>query len=153
LRAFKSLLSVNGSIAGLTPVNLQHTSHGISAQPGIITLGGQGDSFYEYMLKQYIAGGLQDTVFLDAYTNAMAGMREWLLGTTAPTSAGGFMFVGTLPSIIIAELSEQRQQRGSAYGSDLLSSKVEHLQCFLPGTLALGHLHGVETGAAMHCTI
>ena len=27
--------------------------------------------------------------------------------------------------------------------------KMDHLVCFLPGTLALGHLHGVNTGATL----
>ena len=32
-----------------------------------------------------------------------------------------------------------------------LSAKVDHLTCFLPGVLALGNLHGIETGAAATC--
>ena len=27
------------------------------------------------------------------------------------------------------------------------SKKMDHLVCFLPGLLALGHFHGIETGA------
>lgn len=29
------------------------------------------------------------------------------------------------------------------------SKKMDHLVCFLPGLLALGHFHGVETGAVL----
>jgi mannosyl-oligosaccharide alpha-1,2-mannosidase len=29
--------------------------------------------------------------------------------------------------------------------------KMDHLVCFLPGLLALGHLHGINTGASWQC--
>lgn len=28
------------------------------------------------------------------------------------------------------------------------SNKMEHLTCFVPGMLALGHYHGIETGVS-----
>ena len=53
----------------------------------------------------------------------MRGVRARLLAR----SAGGLLYVAELV--------------GGA-----LSPKMDHLVCFLPGALALGHLHGVSTG-------
>ena len=49
-----------------------------------ITLGARGDSYYEYMLKQYLVGGKKDKKLLGMYTEAMRGVRDLLLGETKP---------------------------------------------------------------------
>ena len=48
------------------------------------------------MLKQYIGGGKTQSAYLEAYTTAMGGVRDWLLGTTAPPSTGGLTFIGEM---------------------------------------------------------
>jgi hypothetical protein len=157
LRAYKLVLTAPGRVAGLTPIYLQRTNRDGHAQiavpSGHITFGARGDSYYEYMVKQYIAGGLRDATFLTAYTDAMAGVRRWLLGATAPAAVGGLMYVGEIDSHDIrpdAQMATLRsllpENRGSPPAA--LSPKVDHLTCFLPGVLALGHMHGVETGEA-----
>ena len=57
------------------------------------------------------------------YIRAMRGVRSRLLAR----SAGGLLYV--------AELVD-----------GTLVPKMDHLVCFLPGVLALGHLHGLNTG-------
>lgn len=49
-----------------------------------ITLGARGDSYYEYMLKQYLVGGKKDKKLLDMYTESMRGVRDLLLRETKP---------------------------------------------------------------------
>jgi hypothetical protein len=49
-----------------------------------VSLGARGDSFYEYMLKQYLLGGKKDNNLLEMYTEAMRGVRDVLLAETAP---------------------------------------------------------------------
>jgi hypothetical protein len=68
-----------------------------------------------------------DSHLLDAYTAAMRALRKRLLGG----SPGGMRWVG--------EVLNSNDPGPPA-------SKLEHLTCFLPGLLALGHIHGVETG-------
>ena len=58
----------------------------------------------------------------------MGGMRARLL---ARSGGGGLLYV--------AELVD-----GGAL------PKMDHLVCYLPGLLALGHLHGINTGAKLY---
>ncbi|GAB4818126.1 hypothetical protein N2152v2_005172 [Parachlorella kessleri] len=93
------------------------------------TLGARADSYYEYLLKQWLITGKQPgSPLLGRYVDAMRAVRTRLLRRTAPTAAGGLVYVG-----------EQARPGMAA------SSKMDHLVCFLPGLLALGDLHGVST--------
>jgi hypothetical protein len=49
-----------------------------------ITLGARGDSYYEYMLKQYLVGGKKDEKLLVMYVESMRGVRDLLLAQTKP---------------------------------------------------------------------
>lgn len=87
-----------------------------------ITLGARGDSYYEYLLKQWIQNGAKyDTndkehYLLDDWLIAVKGIKEKLLRRSKP---GNLLFVGELLS-------------------DSFSPKMDHLVCFLPGNFALG---------------
>lgn len=87
------------------------------------------------MLKQYIMGGKRDKNLLSMYHKAMQGVRSILLGQTGRLDAGGLLFVGEL----------------NIHSRSKLSGKMDHLVCFLPGVLALGHFYGIETGAGHFC--
>lgn len=52
-----------------------------------ITLGARGDSYYEYMLKQYLVGGKKDSKLLEMYTESMRGVRDLLVGETKPCAS------------------------------------------------------------------
>ena len=82
-----------------------------------ITFGARADSYYEYLMKQYIQTGIKwlEEDFIDA----IEAMRKRLLQTTK----------GEHRLTYVAELSDG--------GS--ISPKQDHLVCFLPGTLALGY--------------
>ena len=125
---------------GLKPVDIKHNNtDGSIHNTGKVTFGAYGDSYYEYLLKQYIFTGKTDAALLDAYKAAMHGVRLWLLGETAPESLGGLMYLGQ------ADL--QSLSSNATYTKGLpLKTSMEHLVCFVPGLLALGHIHGIETG-------
>lgn len=53
--------------------------------------------------------------------------------TVYAVSSGGLMYVG----------------ERTAFMEGPPSKKMDHLVCFLPGLLALGHFHGIETGAVI----
>lgn len=112
--------------------NNEHAAHGllpIYLGPGSgrfqskasVTLGARGDSYYEYLLKQWLFSGKRDAEFLAEYQRAMRGVREVLV-----RDMGGFTFVGEI------------------LNGDDFSPKMDHLVCFLPGTLALGYWHGAD---------
>jgi hypothetical protein len=100
---------------------------------------------------------------------ALRGVRRNLLGRSA---ADGLLFVSEAgpPAAVAADDQQDSSQQqpagggGTGGGSAEAGSaakaagsgqqrrpktpKMDHLVCFLPGTLALGHLHGVNTGTA-----
>ena len=44
-----------------------------------VSVGGLGDSFYEYLIKTYIYTTEKDTVALEMYNDALDGIREHLV--------------------------------------------------------------------------
>ncbi|KAL3314577.1 Endoplasmic reticulum mannosyl-oligosaccharide 1,2-alpha-mannosidase [Cichlidogyrus casuarinus] len=87
-----------------------------------ITLGARGDSYYEYLLKVWVQTGKQSDLLKNAYIDAISEIMTRMSGRSQPN---GYLFIGELLS-------------GNAF-----SSKMDHLVCFLPGTLAYGYLHGM----------
>ena len=130
------LNNLPGKLDGLAPIFIN--SKGSKFANGLITLGARGDSYYEYMLKQYIARGRRDTQQLAMYIEAMGGVRKHLIRYTSPLEQGGLVY--------ISEWNMKLNKRKVVVFNRALM-KMDHLVCFVPGLLALGSLHGVETGA------
>ncbi|XP_048244954.1 endoplasmic reticulum mannosyl-oligosaccharide 1,2-alpha-mannosidase-like isoform X1 [Haliotis rufescens] len=107
--------------SGLVPIFINAQS-GNFRQSGTITVGARGDSYYEYLLKQWIQSGKKLDVFKEDYVEAIAGMKEKLVRRSEPSK---LLFVGELLS-------------GRSF-----SPKMDHLVCFLGGTLALGSYYGL----------
>jgi mannosyl-oligosaccharide alpha-1,2-mannosidase len=80
------------------------------------TLGGMGDSFYEYMLKTWLQGGKVEDKYRKMFDKAMDGAHENLVQKSVPD--------------------------GLTYVADLfngnLDRKMDHLACFMGGLWALG---------------
>ncbi|XP_036117287.1 endoplasmic reticulum mannosyl-oligosaccharide 1,2-alpha-mannosidase-like isoform X1 [Molossus molossus] len=112
--------SLSGKKDGLVPMFI-NTHSGLFTHVGVFTLGARADSYYEYLLKQWIQGGRQDSRLLDDYLEAVEGIKRHLLRRSEPSKLA---FVG--------ELTHGR-----------FSAKMDHLVCFLPGTLALGAHFGL----------
>ncbi|KAM8933491.1 endoplasmic reticulum mannosyl-oligosaccharide 1,2-alpha-mannosidase [Pelodytes ibericus] len=109
-----------GKRDGLVPMFI-NTNSGQFSHLGVFTLGARADSYYEYLLKQWIQSGKKEDVFLEDYIQAMEGVKRNLLRKSAPSH---LTFVGEL-----------------SHGH--FSPKMDHLVCFLPGTLALGAHNGI----------
>ena len=88
-----------------------------------ITLGARGDSYYEYLLKQWIQTGKTLDYLRADYNESMEGVMTRLVQKTHPS---GYTFIGELLS-----------------GGKDFKPKMDELVCFLSGTLALGHHHGL----------
>lgn len=52
--------SLSGKKDGLVPMFI-NTNSGLFTHPGVFTLGARADSYYEYLLKQWIQGGKKET--------------------------------------------------------------------------------------------
>ncbi|KAI3800768.1 hypothetical protein L1987_28862 [Smallanthus sonchifolius] len=116
-------------VEGLVPIYISPSSGEFSG--GNIRLGSRGDSYYEYLIKVWLQQRQSNWTYLhDMYVEAMKGVKHLLVKKSKPN---GLVFVGELPSGI----------------NGGFSPKMDHLVCFLPGTLALGATKGVTKAKAM----
>ncbi|XP_037078804.1 LOW QUALITY PROTEIN: mannosyl-oligosaccharide alpha-1,2-mannosidase IA-like [Pollicipes pollicipes] len=81
-----------------------------------ISVGALGDSFYEYLLKEWLRSGGADREALMLYRHAIGNVTERLVRTS---SQGGLTYV--------SELLNERPNH-----------KMDHLACFIGGLYALG---------------
>ncbi|XP_048004530.1 endoplasmic reticulum mannosyl-oligosaccharide 1,2-alpha-mannosidase isoform X1 [Leguminivora glycinivorella] len=107
---------------GLVPIFINPNT-GQFLPHATVTLGARGDSYYEYLLKQWLHTGKTINYLLDDYLTAIEGVREFLARRSTPNK---YLFIGELLA-----------------GSETFNPKMDHLTCFLPGTLALGHANGL----------
>lgn len=94
-----------------------------------IRLGSRGDSYYEYLIKQYLQTSENEPVYLDLWKESLEGVKKHLLTYTKHASL-----------TVLAE-----RQNGLAKE---LTPKMDHLVCFMPGTIALGVTGGSTVSAA-----
>eukprot|EP00636_Phaeomonas_parva_P000251 CAMPEP_0118864030 /NCGR_PEP_ID=MMETSP1163-20130328/8710_1 /TAXON_ID=124430 /ORGANISM="Phaeomonas parva, Strain CCMP2877" /LENGTH=1054 /DNA_ID=CAMNT_0006798099 /DNA_START=229 /DNA_END=3393 /DNA_ORIENTATION=- len=87
---------------------------------GDVTFGALGDSFYEYMLKVWLQGGKQETMYRRMYDAAVDGIIKSGIWTKTPQS--GYSVLGDL----------------KPGGRNVVKKKMDHLACFMAGVLALG---------------
>ncbi|KII94300.1 glycoside hydrolase family 47 protein [Plicaturopsis crispa FD-325 SS-3] len=111
----------------------------MSAQDGrfvtsAIRLGSRGDSYYEYLLKQYLQTNRTEEVYREMYDDTMTAIHNHLIQKSIATN-----------SIYTAELIPERNEKGEV--SWRLTPKQDHLVCFLGGSLMLG---ATTTGAIVH---
>ncbi|XP_045201287.2 endoplasmic reticulum mannosyl-oligosaccharide 1,2-alpha-mannosidase-like [Mercenaria mercenaria] len=106
---------------GLVPIFINAQS-GKLRNSGTISVGARGDSYYEYLLKQWLQTGKTEMKYKDDYVQAVEGMKTHLVRKSEPSKL-----------TYIGELLSGRN----------FSPKMDHLVCFMGGTLALGHLNGL----------
>ncbi|CAL8106969.1 unnamed protein product [Orchesella dallaii] len=109
-------------IHGLVPIHITPGT-GAFRMTSVVTLGARGDSYYEYLLKQWIQTGKKIDFLKDDYLLAIEGIQNRLVQRTHVSNL-----------TFINELENNGQ---------VLRPKMDHLVCYLPGTLALGVLHGL----------
>ena len=81
------------------------------------SLGACGDSAYEYMIKMWVQGGRKEEMYRKMWDKAMNGVHEQLLQKSTPN---GLTYIA------------DRLNGGR------LDHKMDHLACFMGGSLALG---------------
>ncbi|CAB3400041.1 unnamed protein product [Caenorhabditis bovis] len=87
-----------------------------------ITFGARADSYYEYLFKQWIQTGKTIDWLKEDYAKSIEAMEKYLYRKTEPNN---FWFIGELLS------------------GDTYSPKMDHLVCFIAGTLAHGSVNGL----------
>ncbi|KAF8554343.1 glycoside hydrolase family 47 protein [Imleria badia] len=107
---------------GLVPIFIDPESGRYRAAS--IRLGSRGDSYYEYLLKQYIQTNQTEGVYRELYDHAMTGIHDHLV----QKSISGKL-------VYTAELNPQGHQNEQNWR---LVPKQDHLVCFLGGSLMLG---------------
>jgi len=91
---------------------------------GALKLGGRADSFYEYLVKQWLLTGKKEKMYLEMYQKSLYGIMTKLVDNFDSN---------TPPVSFIYSLN---------YGQK--SQSVEHLACFAAGMLALGEMNDVS---------
>ncbi|KAL2244676.1 mannosyl-oligosaccharide 1,2-alpha-mannosidase MNS3 [Sesamum indicum] len=116
-------------VKGLVPIYINPHTGEFSGDN--IRLGSRGDSYYEYLIKVWLQNRGSNLTYLhDMFEESMKGVKELLVRKSVPN---GLVFVGELP-----------------YGPEgAFTPKMDHLVCFLPGTLALGATKGIVKEKAM----
>lgn len=94
-------------------------------------IGGGVDSFYEMMLKSWVAGGKRDDDLKLSFERAVDGIYSALM-----RQDGEFEIIS----------DTYMRANKSKLPVPPSSSRMEHLSCFFPGTLAVAALHGLGGG-------
>ncbi|OAA48755.1 mannosyl-oligosaccharide 1,2-alpha-mannosidase [Metarhizium rileyi] len=117
----------NNPKGGLVPIYIYATTGEFRGSN--IRLGSRGDSYYEYLIKQYLQTNKQEPVYGQMWDEALEGVRQHLVTYTDPA---GYTIIGERPNGLDGSLSP----------------KMDHLVCFMPGTIALGATGGLTEAEA-----
>ncbi|KAG9023567.1 mannosyl-oligosaccharide alpha-1,2-mannosidase, partial [Serendipita sp. 407] len=93
-----------------------------------VRLGSRGDSYFEYLLKQYLQTSRKERDLLRMWDDAIDQIHENLLLRTPKRDL-----------LFVAELDPEQDQQGQI--SWRREPKQDHLTCFLAGTLMLSAAH------------
>ncbi|CDU25947.1 related to alpha-mannosidase [Sporisorium scitamineum] len=94
---------------------------------GDVRLGSRGDSYYEYLIKQWLQTGRTEQVYRDMYDYALSGIKRLLTKPSVHSKP---------PLMFTVELAPRRTRDGRPYMQ--LVPKQDHLVCFLGGSMMLG---------------
>jgi len=107
---------------GLVPIFI-NANTGKFRSHSTITMGARGDSYYEYLLKQWLQTGKTIDYLKKDYELAMTGVMTKMARRTVPNN---LLFIGEILA-----------------GGKEFKPKMDELACFLPGTMALGVKNGM----------
>ncbi|KAJ7791767.1 glycoside hydrolase family 47 protein [Mycena olivaceomarginata] len=117
--------------SNLAPISMNANDGSFSHSE--IRLGSRGDSYYEYLLKQWLQTDRTEPVYLKMYEDTMLGIHNHLVQTTP-----------TRKLTYIAELFPKGADWRTTWD---LNHKQDHLVCFLAGSLMLGATTAGSRGA------
>ena len=116
-----------GATDGLVPIYVYPTTGEFRGSN--VRLGSRGDSYYEYLIKQYLQTNKQEPIYEEMWNEALAGVRKHLV---TYTKRSALTIIGERPD-----------------GLNMpISPKMDHLVCFMPGTIALAATGGLTEAEA-----
>lgn len=121
------IIDKNGAKDGLLPIFIDANTGTFRGSE--IRWGSRGDSYYEYLIKQYLQTQKQETVYLRMWKESLDGAKQHLLTYTKNSL---FTVLAERPAGIEGPLHP----------------KMDHLVCFLPGTIALAATGGATLAEA-----
>ncbi|KAG0342857.1 hypothetical protein BG004_005560 [Podila humilis] len=117
------LNSAVSEIPGLYPEILQDTE-GINYKSFAADINGGADSFYEYLLKDWILLDGKDNELRDMFVSSVDSMQKYMV--SRPSSANS---MGATNFAIIGTVSTKTKK---------IEPQMGHLGCFIAGSLAMG---------------
>ncbi|KAF2281029.1 seven-hairpin glycosidase [Westerdykella ornata] len=117
----------NGAKDGLVPIFIYADQGQFRGEE--IRLGSRGDSYYEYLIKQYFQTQKKEPIYLEMWNEALEGVKKHLITYTKDAQF-----------TVLAE-------RPNGLGGKL-HPKMDHLVCFMPGTIALAATGGLTLAEA-----
>lgn len=114
-RVYEILRTLSGN-SGLVPWKISNNGEVPHFGNDLITVGAMGDSYYEYLLKIWLQGGMIEDKYRAMYDKAMDDLHDQLLYVTPQK---GLTFL--------------TERKGS-----IQKQKMDHFACFMAGNLALG---------------
>ncbi|KAI0030615.1 glycoside hydrolase [Vararia minispora EC-137] len=118
-----ALVRANRMEPGLVPIYMNPADGRFVSGP--VRLGSRGDSYYEYLLKQYLQTNLSEGVYRDMYSDAVQGVQDYLVQRSMTS---GLLYT--------SELIPERAPGGQIAWRQV--PKQDFLVCFFAGTLMLG---------------
>ncbi|KAI5358420.1 Putative glycoside hydrolase family 47, six-hairpin glycosidase-like superfamily [Septoria linicola] len=94
-----------------------------------IRLGSRGDSYYEYLIKQYLQTSGQEPIYQEMWNETLAGVKKNLITYSSPNN---FTVIAERPNGLHKQLEP----------------KQDHLVCFMGGTIALATTGGMSLAQA-----
>ena len=117
----------NGAKDGLLPIYIYPTTGEFRSKN--VRLGSRGDSYYEYLIKQYLQTNKQESIYKDMWDQALKGVKDHLVTYTEHSQ---FTIIAERPQGLYSPLKP----------------KMDHLVCFMPGAIALGATGGLSEAEA-----
>ena len=108
---------------GLVPIFVYAESGAFRGEN--IRFGSRRDSYYEYLIKQYLQTSQEEPIYQQMWNESMAGMKKHLLTYSSPSK---FTVLAERPNGLKRDLSP----------------KMDHLVCFMAGTIALATTGGIS---------
>jgi mannosyl-oligosaccharide alpha-1,2-mannosidase len=115
-----------GTQDGLLPIFINAETGQFFLSP--VRLGSRGDSYFEYLIKQYVQTNRSEEVYRDMFDRSMAGVKKHLIQKSTFSNP---------PFLFTSEIIPRVMGKGQAPIFRLLP-KQDHLVCFLGGALMLG---------------
>ncbi|PWN41325.1 glycoside hydrolase [Ceraceosorus guamensis] len=100
-----------------------------------VRLGSRGDSYYEYLAKQWLITNRTEDVYRDMYDRAMSGIKKNLVKQSTSSNPPLLYTAEVVPRFV-------QGRQGPVWS---ILPKQDHLVCFLGGNLMLGALSSLRS--------